>query len=113
MQISEFADDIVNDVSGGNKQFGVILLMIIGAVISGIVQWFFDRYVPKEKAAKDFLNYYNNMGPLRRLKLNWDIYWEMKKHPATGVSSDKLAGAMVNRFKKLTVEDVIALAEKK
>jgi hypothetical protein len=114
MQMDDFAADVASDVSDSSKpQFGVILLMVIGSVISVIIQWFFTKYVVKEEAAKEFLDYYNNMGPIRRMTLAWKVSSEMKKHPDTGVSSDKLAVAMTNKFKKLTIDDVIALAEKK
>jgi hypothetical protein len=113
MQLGDLAVDVASEVSPHTSEdhFAVIIIMIIEFVVSQLIQWYFNKYVNKQQAAQEFLNYYNNMGPLKKLRLAWTIHQQMKKHPSTNVSSGKIADALAGKFKKLTIEDVISLSE--
>lgn len=128
MKLDDLATLIATDVTVGNKAFVLppVLITIIEFVVNELVQWFFQTYltsatttlpgntpanVPSADDINRFLDYYNHMGVFRRIGLIWKIHREMVKHTSTGISSYKLANAMIYRCKSLTTEDVIELVE--
>lgn len=113
MRMDDLVTDVASEVVDGDKaQIGIILLMVIEAIISELVSMFFSRFINKEEAAKEFISYYNNMGPIRRITWAWKVRSMLKSHPDTGVPSDKLANKLAGKFRNLTVDDVMALAAK-
>lgn len=114
MQINDLATDIANDSQGDKHlepQLATIFIMLIIDIIQALITWFENTYANKPAAAAAFVEYYNNMGPIRRLILSLKVRSEMKKHQDVGVSSDVVTSSMVKNFKNLTADDVLNIMQ--
>jgi hypothetical protein len=115
MQLNDLAADIAHDAQGEDNhlapKLAVVFIMLIVDVIQALIAWFESTYVTKPAAAAAFVNYYTNMGPIRRMALAWKIHWEMKKHQDVGVTSDVITSSMVKKFKNLTVDEVLEMMQ--
>ncbi len=82
MNLNQLVDDVAEESAVQNpeyKQFGIILLMVIGAVISTIIEWFLQHHVLPKTAEVEFLEYYRKMNPVRRVIFKQHVRHQLVK----------------------------------
>ncbi len=110
MNLNQLTNDIAEESSVNNpeyKQFGVILLMVIGAVISTIVEWFLQYHVLPKTAEAEFLEYYRKMNPVRRVILRQHVRHQLYKSGHHELFSAQLISHVLEKkLQQLKEEDV-------
>jgi hypothetical protein len=112
MEMDDLILDVASEITKGNKaEFSFVLLAILGTLISEVIKWFFRRYTDENKAAQEFVSYYNNMGVWRRFQLIRDVKRSMRRQSPVKFSAENIANSLTNKFQKLSVENVKSLAK--
>ncbi len=109
-------DDLKADIAGslpsdGTPQFGIIVLMIIGALLSEIIHWIFQKYVNKEEAAAQCVVYFQHFGPIKRVALVARAVAMKHRYGNVSTSGEEITSGIVSKMQTLTAADFLSLAQ--
>ena len=112
MTLDDLKADIASDIpSDGTPQFGIILLMVIGALVSEIVHWIFKRYTDEREAAAQCVVYFQHFGPIKRVALIARAVAMKHRFGAVSTSNEKIVDTTVGKLRTLSADDFLALAK--